>query len=170
MGSGLSATELTRIKSAGFAPLPADQGLDLFDAALAGDEALLAPVRLNETALTGDVAPILADLVSAPADKPGSTESLRSRLAALPENERDRAALDFVLATAADVLGFDSPDDVDADREFSTVGLDSLGNLELSRRLSTATGIRLPVTLAFDHPTPAALASQLRQLLRENEQ
>ncbi|MDT0444136.1 beta-ketoacyl reductase [Streptomyces sp. DSM 41886] len=168
MGSGLSPTELGRIKKSGFAPLTPDQGLALFDAALAGDEALLAPVRLNESALSTDVPPILADLVSAPSGT-GTGESLRSRLAALPEGERDQAALDFVLATAADVLGFAGPEEVAADREFSTVGLDSLGNLELSRRLSSATGIRLPATLAFDYPTPADLASQLRQLLRENE-
>ncbi|NJQ05130.1 type I polyketide synthase [Streptomyces lonarensis] len=169
MGSDLTDAELARIKKAGLAPLASDQGLALFDAALAGDEALLAPVQLNEAALTGNVPPILADLVTAQTTKPVATESLLSRLADLPESEAEAAIVDFVLETAASVLGFDGPEDVDPEREFGAVGLDSLGNLELSRRLSAATGLRLPATLTFDHPTPAELASRLRQLLQESD-
>ncbi|MFF7653016.1 type I polyketide synthase [Streptomyces sp. NPDC007983] len=169
MGSELSTADLTRIKRSGFAPLGHDQGLTLFDAALAGDEAVLAPVRLNESALTGDVPPVLADLAPASAPRPTATDTLRARLANLPEAEHDAAALEFVRNAAAAVLGYDSPDDIDPDREFHTVGLDSIGNLELSRRLSAGTGLRrLPATLTFDHPTPADLASHLRRLLQES--
>ncbi|UCM87929.1 type I polyketide synthase [Streptomyces marincola] len=169
MGSDLSATELARIKRSGFAPLGHEQGLALFDAALAADEAVLAPVRLNEAALTGDIPPVLAELAPAGTAAPASSDALRSRLAGLPETERDAAALDFVREAAAAVLGYEGPDDVAPDREFSAVGLDSIGNLELSRRLASATGLRLPATLTFDHPTPAVLAAHLRRLLQEGE-
>ncbi|OSP42866.1 MULTISPECIES: type I polyketide synthase [unclassified Streptomyces] len=167
MGSELSATDLNRIKRSGFAPLGHDQGLALFDAALAGDEAVLAPVRLNEAALTGHVPPVLADLAPAPSGT--SDNALNLRLDDLPEDERDGAALRFVRASAAAVLGYDSFEDIDADREFGAVGLDSIGNLELSRRLAAGTGLHLPATLVFDHPTPAGLASHLRRLLEESE-
>ncbi|RKN07418.1 type I polyketide synthase [Streptomyces radicis] len=167
MGSELSTAELTRIRRTGFAPLGPEQGLALFDAAIAADEAVLAPVRLNDAGLTGDVPPVLADLAPARPGGQAATDTLRSRLADLPEAERDAAALEFVRAAAAAVLGFDGADDVDPDREFGAVGLDSMGNLELSRRLSAATGLRLSVTLTFDHPTPAGLASHLRLLLQE---
>ncbi|MFC4907594.1 type I polyketide synthase [Actinomadura gamaensis] len=170
MGSALSAADLNRVRRSGLAPLAHEQGLALFDAALARDEAVLAPVRLDEAALAGDGVPaVLADLAPARAEHrtATATDALRRRLADLPEAERDLAALEFVRAEAAAVLGHDGLDDVAPDREFGAAGLDSLGNLELSRRLSAATGLRLPATLTFDHPTPAGLARHLRRLLQD---
>uniref|UniRef100_UPI001041A321 type I polyketide synthase n=1 Tax=Actinomadura fibrosa TaxID=111802 RepID=UPI001041A321 len=169
MGSTLSTADLNRVRRTGLAPLTHDQGLALFDAALAAGDAVLAPVRLNEAALTGDVPPVLADLAPARTGERTATDALRRRLADLPEAERDQAALEFVRAEAAAVLGHDGPADVDPGREFGAAGLDSLGNLELSRRLSSATGLRLPATLTFDHPTPAGLATHLRRLLEDTE-
>ncbi|MFJ9112622.1 SDR family NAD(P)-dependent oxidoreductase [Streptomyces sp. NPDC102283] len=77
--------------------------------------------------------------------------------------ELDLSAL--IRSRAAAVLGHDGADAVDVDRSFKELGFDSVTAVELSRLLSRATGLRLPATLLFDHPSPTALERRLRELL-----
>jgi acyl transferase domain-containing protein/acyl carrier protein len=86
---------------------------------------------------------------------------LAQRLVGVREEEQKRVVLDVINAEVAAVLGHVAPEVIDAKLAFKDLGFDSISALELRNRLSTSTGLKLPATLVFDYPTPAALATHL---------
>ncbi|MEU9532052.1 SDR family NAD(P)-dependent oxidoreductase [Streptomyces sp. NPDC048213] len=135
---------------------------------------VLLAARLDRAALaaqagTGLLPPVLRSLVrtvrtAAGADA-AAAGSLVSALVGRPEPEQLRALVELVGEQVAGVLRHSSGDTVDASRAFKDLGFDSLTAVELRNRLNTVTGLRLPATLVFDHPSPAALAAHLRDQL-----
>ncbi|CAL9332668.1 SDR family NAD(P)-dependent oxidoreductase [Streptomyces sp. enrichment culture] len=165
-----------RLARGGVLPLTDAEGLSLFDAAQAADSPLQVPIRLNHAAVraTGPVPAFLSALVrgdtAGPAqqEEPGD-DTLTVRLAALPAQEQEELLLELVRGHAAAVLGHGGPEGIAADRAFRETGFDSLTAVEMRNRLAAATGLRLPATLVFDHPTPLALAAHLRAELAPDE-
>ncbi|MGW2324069.1 SDR family NAD(P)-dependent oxidoreductase, partial [Streptomyces sp. NPDC001155] len=180
MAGTLGAADIRRIGRMGLAPLPADEGLALFDAALTADQALLLPTRLDlaglerreteppallkalaRTTVRRAAADTLGTAGGAQGEGSGTTVSFTEQLRLLPAEERERAALDLVRTHTAAVLGHSDPEAVDADRPFKSLGFDSLTAVEMRNRLGTATGLTLRATLIFSYPTPAVLARYL---------
>ncbi|MEA2373135.1 MAG: hypothetical protein QOH12_3529, partial [Solirubrobacteraceae bacterium] len=91
----------------------------------------------------------------------GRTGRLTGRLSAMTRPEQDRTVREIVLTQVAVVLGHVSPAAVDATRPFKDLGFDSAAAVELRNGLTRVTGLRLPSSLLYDHPTPAALAAHL---------
>ncbi|MFE0516743.1 acyl carrier protein, partial [Streptomyces sp. NPDC058964] len=93
-------------------------------------------------------------------------------LTGMPRAAQERRLLGLVVQQAGAALraaGRDAGGQLDPSLPFLQLGLDSLAIVDLQRRLSAATGMELPVSVAFDHPTPRALAGQLvRELLGEH--
>ncbi|WBB80353.1 type I polyketide synthase [Micromonospora sp. WMMD882] len=159
-----------RLTGGGVGALSDAEGLALFDAALRPDEALLVPVRLElreRTAMTGaDVPALLRGLVrgvvrrtAGAADGVVDADALRRRLSGLPPADRAARIEELVRDRVARVLRHDDPGAVDPALAFKDLGFDSLTSVELRNQLNAATGLRLPATLVFDHPSPGAVAA-----------
>ncbi|MGH3242213.1 MAG: beta-ketoacyl reductase, partial [Spirillospora sp.] len=156
-----------------------DEGLAMLDAALATDVPALVPVRLDPAALRArydELPAMLRDVAGPPvrktAQRPANTAaglSLVERLVALDAGDREQAVLDVVRAEVAAVR-HDDASAIEPGARFGDLGLDSLAAVELRNRLGAASGVRLPATLIFDHPTPALLARfLLAEILPETE-
>ncbi|WP_410595964.1 type I polyketide synthase [Amycolatopsis sp. lyj-23] len=87
--------------------------------------------------------------------------ALRTRLSALDERAQAGLLEELVRTQAAEVLGQPVP----AGRAFRDLGFTSLAIVELRNRLTEATGMWLPASAVFDHPTPSALAARVRDEL-----
>ncbi|MCX5071071.1 type I polyketide synthase [Streptomyces sp. NBC_00513] len=171
----LAEADHRRIGRSGLLALETAEGLGLLDAALRSPAPLLLPARwdlpvLREQARAGTLPPLLRDLVPVPvrrteAASEGSGDAARSalseRLRDQPEGRRTELLVELVRTHAAAVLGHGRPASVQATQAFRELGFDSLTAVELRNRLASATGVRLPAGLVFDHPTPDALARHL---------
>ncbi|MEU1806867.1 SDR family NAD(P)-dependent oxidoreductase, partial [Streptomyces sp. NPDC019937] len=189
MTSGLENQDLRRAAALGLPLLSTARGLALFDAATAGDDALVVPLPV--TGGTGGgalpapaaVPALLRGLVrtgrrAATSGGGGASRAaLAEHLRGLRPEERARHLVDLVRDEAARVLGHTSPDSgsggsaVSADKDFRRLGVDSLTAIELRNRLSSVTGLHLPATLVFDYPTPRGLAGfLLGELVEEGQE
>ncbi|MEJ8641987.1 acyl carrier protein [Streptomyces sp. MS1.HAVA.3] len=132
------------------------------------------PLKVNLRALrarTDDIPPVLRALAGAPGRATGRTaaaapagapDRFAERLGRVPEEEREAFLTDVVRDHVAAVLGHASKHTVEPGRAFQEMGFDSLAAVELRNQLGAATGVRLPATVVFDHPTPLALSRHLR--------
>ncbi|MFB9692409.1 SDR family NAD(P)-dependent oxidoreductase, partial [Amorphoplanes digitatis] len=167
MTATLNAADIDRMTRAGMPPLTVEQGLDLFDAALTAGPPVVAPVRLDPAALRarGDLPAVLGGLVRTPAKRAAAAgdggAELARRLVGAAVPEQREILLDLIRAQVAAVLGHTGAARIAPDRAFQDLGFDSLTSVELRNRLTALTGVRLPATLLFDHPTPDELVTHL---------
>ncbi|QDY80144.1 type I polyketide synthase [Streptomyces qinzhouensis] len=90
---------------------------------------------------------------------------LADRLGTLGASEQHAAVTRLVLEETGAVLGGRTPTAAETEVSFSDMGITSVGAVELRNRLRSVTGVRLPTTLVFDHPTPAAVVQLVRREL-----
>ncbi|WP_330261489.1 type I polyketide synthase [Streptomyces sp. NBC_00539] len=166
----LGEADLQRMRRTGTPALSEEEGLWLFDAAVAADAPALVPLRVDLGALrarTDEVPALLRGLAPTARRRAGAAAAatdagaLRERLRGLGDAERERAVLDAVLTHAAEVLGHADVGAVDAEAGFLEAGFDSLTAVELRNRLNAACGLSLPAMVVFDSKNPLELARLL---------
>lgn len=176
MTAHLSSRDLARMSRSGLAPMSPAEAVELFDAALAIDHPLAVATLLDRAALdaraqAGALPALFSGLARRPrrrqiddtGDATSSKSALAQRVHGLAADEQLELLVGLVCLQAAAVLGRPSAEDVDPDTEFGDLGFDSLTAVELRNRLKTATGLTLPPTVIFDHPTPTAVAEYVAQ-------
>ncbi|MCO5974061.1 SDR family NAD(P)-dependent oxidoreductase [Actinoallomurus sp. WRP6H-15] len=171
MSGGLSPADKARWSRSGYVPLREDNAVRLLDAALATDEAIVVPAgfqpAIMETrAATGGLPAVLQGLFRAPRRRAGAPSSPGGsswvqEISALPSEERLAAAEALVRASVEVALGHAAGSAIDMSRAFRDLGFDSLAGVEFRNRLVATTGLRVPTTVIFDYPTPAAVARML---------
>ncbi|AGP52743.1 hypothetical protein M271_05585, partial [Streptomyces rapamycinicus NRRL 5491] len=176
MTGGMTDTDRARLARAGMMGLETEQGLALLDIALDSGLPNLAPIRLDlatmrREAHADDLPPLFRSLVRGAAPQ-AATAAVASggaapaeAFAAMSGEDRQQALLKLVRNATATVLGHDTADAIHPAQNFRELGFDSLTAVELRNRLGAATGLRLPATLVFDHPTPTAVVRLLEERL-----
>jgi acyl carrier protein/NADP-dependent 3-hydroxy acid dehydrogenase YdfG len=179
----LDDTAWRRITRGGIAAWPTTAALAALSAAITTpSEPVLAVLRVDRARLSAagtGLPALLAGLATSAArpTRPAATSmatpaTLAARLHAMTPAQRHTTIDALIRTHAATTLAYPSPDAIDPASAFTDLGFDSLTAVELRNRLVTATGLRLPATLIFDHPTPTALAHYIQNELLgpENEE
>lgn len=157
-GLGMGSTSgfiAAQLEAFGMATIGADDAMRALDAALRADRAHLVVLPVLPAAAS---VPMLAAVAP-----PASTESVSE---AVGPGDVDTAvwAAQQVLAAVAGELGLPE-DGVDPRMPLVEIGVDSIMTVAVRRQLEKQTGLALPPTLLWEHPTAAAVTARIVELL-----
>ncbi|MFC3456350.1 type I polyketide synthase [Amycolatopsis speibonae] len=154
MTGHLTATDLARLnRDTSLLPLSTADALAVLDDALLHPVPALVAARFSRPASA-----------PRPPEPPAAGPVVR-RLASMTKARQQNELVQLVRTHVAFVLGHTSSGAIDQNSSFRALGCDSLAAVEVRNRIAAATGLRLPATLVYDHPTPLALATHLRTKL-----
>uniref|UniRef100_UPI003D73DFE5 type I polyketide synthase n=1 Tax=Streptomyces sp. bgisy084 TaxID=3413777 RepID=UPI003D73DFE5 len=165
-GMAADPTLRAKLSRSGLPPMEPETALVALHQALHHDDTHLVIADIDWALFPAGRSALFSKLPEAAARNSGQdtgTEGVRSLLAALrTPAEQEHHLLRLVRQTTATVLGYPGPESVDAARTFQELGVDSLTAVDLRNTLSATVALPMSPTLAFDHPTPLALARHLR--------
>ncbi|MGV0835195.1 type I polyketide synthase [Mycolicibacterium thermoresistibile] len=160
MGMG-SASDFVaaQLDALGMGTIGADDAMRALDVAVRdGDpHVVVLPVTAAAAAV-----PMLADIAPAP----DTDTAAASGTPTVPVDGVDTAewVAQQVIAAVAGELGLPE-DDVDPRLPLAEIGVDSIMTVALRRQLERQTGLTLPPTLLWEHPTAAAVTTRIVDLL-----
>jgi acyl transferase domain-containing protein/NAD(P)-dependent dehydrogenase (short-subunit alcohol dehydrogenase family)/acyl carrier protein len=183
--TGLAKAEGTRRSTAdyiarGVRPLSASLGVAALGLALQSSSACVLAAPVSWPKFSASYAPDPCPSLFASLAKSTTTtaeaakgeqigESLSDSLATLNPNARKQALEDHLREQLAAILKTTIAR-IEPRKPLGAQGLDSLLSLELVRRLSRTTGVKLSATVVFNHSTVVALAAEIGRRMGIKEQ
>ncbi|MGA6203099.1 beta-ketoacyl synthase N-terminal-like domain-containing protein, partial [Streptomyces avermitilis] len=172
-GNGLADSDKARayLDRRGFRPMSPELATAAVTQAIADTErpyVVIADIdwsKIEHTSQTSDLVSAAREREPA-VQRPTPPAELHKTLAHQTSADQRAALLELVRDHVAAVLRHADPKAIAPDQSFRALGFDSLTAVEFRNLLIKATGLRLPVSLVFDHPTPAKLAVHLQNQLR----
>ncbi|GAB2713445.1 SDR family NAD(P)-dependent oxidoreductase [Nocardia thraciensis] len=177
-GAGISAYPTVRVglDRAGWIPMPPESALDALQRTLDHHETSAVVANIDWHRFAGlraairptrsiDELPAARDTRTREVPSPSAPPTLPPGFERLSEPGQQRTVRDLVRRQTAAALGHPDIGAIRLDVTFRELGLDSPAAVELCDRLNTATGLQLPASTVFDHPTPADLAIHVRNQL-----
>ena len=162
MGSA-SSFVAAQLGALGMGTVGADDAMRALDLAVRADQPHI--VVLPVTADAASV-PMLADIA------PRDDDDADGSGLAVPLGREDMDIADWVgdlvVATVAAELGL-AEDGVDPRLPLAEIGVDSIMTVALRKQLERKTGLALPPTLLWEHPTASAVASRIVELLSPHD-
>jgi thioester reductase-like protein len=165
----LSNRHRSRLRDEGEDPIPPDEGIAVLASLMRGTRPHAAVARMDWAGFAaqhGRCPSMIKALVANPNPVKlvggGAEPSFAERLRAAAPDAARTVLRDTVTAVVHRLLD-DQAGQVDPTRGFEDLGVDSLGALDLRRRLQTELGVGLPATLAFDYPCLDELVRHLEE-------
>lgn len=159
-GLGMGSTSgfvAAQLEALGMGTVGADDALRALDFAMRGDESNVVVLPLLPEA---SAIPMFADVAPSAASAPGDFEVL----AGPGDADLDEWVAVQVIEAVAAELGLVT-DDVDPRVPLVETGVDSIMTVALRRALEKRTGLALPPTLLWEHPTAEAVTDRIVELL-----
>lgn len=174
MAATVAARGVRHWMAGGAGAIAPQEGLDAMARALGQDFSQIGVLPFDWRALlaqlSGRVPPLLTEIArqaapktGAPAAAPATSAYLLARLDEAPEKRRPEVVRVWIEEQVGAVLELDHDQNIEPDRGFAAMGLDSLMALDLRKRLQDGLGAahQLPATVVFDFPTVATLSTFL---------
>ncbi|MEV6071522.1 type I polyketide synthase [Nocardia sp. NPDC052001] len=156
-GAGIAGAAAGQLRRSGLRAMHSAPALTALEYAVVGGEGNLVVADIDWAAADPIHARLLTEVL--PVAESATAVDPVQVLAALDDAERHRRVHALVREETSAALGHADSSVVDDDRGLRDQGFTSLSSVELRNRLRRRTGLDLPATLVFDHPTVAALTT-----------
>ncbi|MFB7718367.1 SDR family NAD(P)-dependent oxidoreductase [Nocardia sp. NPDC056100] len=156
-GAGIAGSAAGQLRRGGLRAMSPAQALTALEYAVVGGAGDVIVADIDWAAGDPIHARLLAEVL--PVADSSSAPEPAHEFAALDAAERHRRIHALVREETSAALGHVDSNAVDDDRGLRDQGFTSLSSVELRNRLRQRTGLDLPATLVFDHPTVTALTT-----------